>query len=47
MTGTLSVRDRMPTPLYTKLVFEGVVERVEGRKDLHARNGEALGEIRL
>ena len=32
MTGTLTVRYRKPTPLLTELVFEGVVERVEGRK---------------
>jgi hypothetical protein len=32
MTGTLTVHYRKPTPLLTELVFEGVVERVEGRK---------------
>jgi acyl-coenzyme A thioesterase PaaI-like protein len=32
MTGTLTVRYRKPTPLYADLVFEGWVERVEGRK---------------
>jgi len=32
MTGTLTVRYRRPTPLYTELRFEGRVERVEGRK---------------
>ncbi len=32
MTGTLTIRYRKPTPLYTDLVFEGWVERVEGRK---------------
>jgi acyl-coenzyme A thioesterase PaaI-like protein len=32
MTGTLTVRYRRPTPLYTDLRFEGRVDRVEGRK---------------
>jgi hypothetical protein len=32
VTGTLTVRYRKPTPLLTELVFEGVVDRVEGRK---------------
>jgi hypothetical protein len=32
MTGTLTVRYRNPTPLYTELRLEGRVERVEGRK---------------
>ena len=32
VTGTLTVRYRKPTPLRTDLVFEGVVDRVEGRK---------------
>lgn len=32
MTGTLAVRYRRPTPLHVDLVFEGRVERVEGRK---------------
>jgi hypothetical protein len=32
MTGTLTVRYRAPTPLYTELRLEGWVERVEGRK---------------
>lgn len=32
MTGTLTVRYRSPTPLYTELVFKGWVDRVEGRK---------------
>ena len=31
-TGTLTVRYRKPTPLRTDLVFEGVVDRIEGRK---------------
>lgn len=32
MTGTLTIRYRKPTPLYTELVFRGRVDRVEGRK---------------
>lgn len=32
MTGTLTVRYRKPTPLYTELRIEGTVQRVEGRK---------------
>jgi hypothetical protein len=32
LTGTLTVHYRKPTPLFTELAFEGVVERVEGRK---------------
>ncbi len=32
MTGTLTIRYRKPTPLYEDLVFEGWVERIEGRK---------------
>jgi acyl-coenzyme A thioesterase PaaI-like protein len=32
MTGTLTIRYRRPTPLYTELRFEAVVLRVEGRK---------------
>ena len=32
MTGTLTIRYRRPTPLYTSMRFEGVLERVEGRK---------------
>lgn len=32
MTGTLSIRYRRPTPLLKPLLFEAVVERVEGRK---------------
>ena len=32
MTGTLTIRYRKPTPLRTELVFEGAVDRVEGRK---------------
>jgi acyl-coenzyme A thioesterase PaaI-like protein len=45
MTGTLTVKYRRPTPLYTDLRFEGRVESVRGRKvvtagTLHA--GEVL-----
>lgn len=32
MTGTLTIRYRRPTPLLKELVFEGRVDRVEGRK---------------
>jgi len=32
MTGTLTVRYRKPTPLYTSLRIEATVRRVEGRK---------------
>lgn len=32
MTGTLTVRYRRPTPLHRRLVFEGELVRVEGRK---------------
>lgn len=32
MTGTLTVRYRKPTPLNADLVFEGWVDRIEGRK---------------
>lgn len=32
VTGTLTVRYRKPTPLRTDLIFEGMVDRVEGRK---------------
>lgn len=32
MTGTLTTRYRRPTPLNTRLVCNGTVERVEGRK---------------
>ena len=33
MTGTLTVRYRVPTPLHTPLRFEGELDRVEGRKN--------------
>lgn len=32
MTGRLTVSYRSPTPLHTPLVFEGTLDRVEGRK---------------
>ncbi len=32
MTGTLTIRYRKPTPLYTELRIEATVQRVEGRK---------------
>lgn len=32
MTGRLTVHYRSPTPLHTELLFEGVLERVDGRK---------------
>lgn len=32
MTGTLTVRYRRPTPLFTELRYEARVERIEGRK---------------
>lgn len=32
MTGTLTVRYRRPTPLFTELRYQGRVERIEGRK---------------
>lgn len=32
MTGTIVVRYRAPTPLYTELQFEAHIDRVEGRK---------------
>ena len=32
MTGQLTVRYKSPTPLHRELVFEGRIERIEGRK---------------
>lgn len=32
MTGTLTIRMRRPTPLFTEIAYEGGVDRVEGRK---------------
>jgi acyl-coenzyme A thioesterase PaaI-like protein len=45
MTGTLTVRYRKPTPLLTELVFEGVVERVEGRKIFTRATASANGVL--
>jgi hypothetical protein len=45
MTGTLTVRYRKPTPLRTELVFEGVVDRVEGRKILTRGTVSANGVV--
>jgi Thioesterase superfamily len=45
MTGTLTVRYRKPTPLFTELVFEGVVERVEGRKIFTRGTASANGVL--
>lgn len=45
MTGTLTVRYRRPTPLFTDLVFEGRVDRVEGRKIFVTGQSFAGGEL--
>ncbi|MDQ1436957.1 MAG: hypothetical protein QOK43_586 [Acidimicrobiaceae bacterium] len=45
MTGTLTVRYRRPTPLFTDLRFEGRVERVEGRKIFTVGQSFADGEL--
>jgi hypothetical protein len=45
MTGTLTIRYRKPTPLDTDLVFEGWVDRIEGRKIFtvgHCRVGDEV-----
>ena len=45
MTGTLTIKYRSPTPLNTPIVFQGWVERVDGRKIFTkgtAHNGETL-----
>ncbi len=45
MTGTLTIRYRKPTPLDTDLLFEGWVEKVEGRKIFtvgHCKAGEEI-----
>lgn len=48
MTGTLTIRMRRPTPLHTRIDYEGGVERVEGRKIFawgrSMANGEVVGE---
>lgn len=43
-TGTLTVRYRKPTPLYSPLRFEGWIERVDERK-VHARGHCLLGDL--
>ena len=45
MTGTLTVRYRRPTPLRTELRFEGVLDRVEGRKIFTSGRCYADGEL--
>lgn len=45
MTGTLTVKYRRPTPLYTDLRFEGRVESVSGRKVFTAGRLVAEGEL--
>lgn len=45
MTGKLSITYRSPTPLHTKIVFKGWVEKVDGRKIFTkgtAHNGDVL-----
>jgi acyl-coenzyme A thioesterase PaaI-like protein len=45
MTGTLTTRYRRPTPLNTRLVCLGTVERVEGRKVFCRATLTADGEL--
>jgi acyl-coenzyme A thioesterase PaaI-like protein len=45
MTGTLNVRYRRPTPLYTDLRFEGRLEGVSGRKVSTSASLFAAGEV--
>ena len=45
MTGTLTVRYRKPTPLFSDLLFEGRVDRVEGRKIFTVGKSYANGEL--
>ena len=45
MTATLTIRYRKPTPLRTELVFEGLVERVEGRKIFTRATASANGVL--
>jgi len=45
MTGTLTVHYRKPTPLFTELIFEGVIERVEGRKIFTRGTASANGVL--
>ena len=42
-TGTLNVRYRKPTPIYSRLRFEGWVERIDERK-VHTRGHCLLGD---
>jgi acyl-CoA thioesterase FadM len=45
MTGTLKVRYRRPTPLLKELVFEGVVDRVDGHKIFTRGSVESDGVV--
>jgi len=45
MTGTLQIRYRRPTPLNTDLVFEGWVEKIEGRKIFTVGHCKAKDEV--
>lgn len=45
MTGTLTVRYRRPTPLHADLVFEGRLDRVEGRKIFTQGSVTVNGEV--
>lgn len=45
MTGTLTVRYRRPTPLYTELRFEGRLESVNGRKVVTTATLSANGNL--
>jgi hypothetical protein len=45
MTGTLTVRYRRPTPLYTDLRFEGRLVDVQGRKVLTRGTVSAAGRL--
>ena len=45
MTGTLTTRYRRPTPLNTRLVCVGTVDKVEGRKVFCRATLEAEGEL--
>lgn len=44
MTGRLTVHYRSPTPLHTELLFEGILERVDGRK-IHTTGRLWAGEV--
>ncbi len=45
MTGTLSTRFRRPTPLHTRLVCSGTIDRVEGRKVFCSATLQADGVV--